>query len=298
MSLTSRPLAAFLAVAEQGSLGRAAAALNVTQPALSRIIRRLEADLGAPLFERHSTGMLPTSFGQALLPYAQLIQAEAGNAEREIAALRGLDRGLVRVGAIGSAAMMLLPDAIDRMLRRWPGLRVRLVEAVEDQLAQALIHNEIDIAIAGELEETDDIVRVAAQEFADRCDVIAAVGHPLQQASPLDPRQLLEHPWVMPPKEATPRRQFTRLMQGIGFEPPAATVETRSIGVIMTLVAGHGFLGWMPQPLYASAEVAGLVRPLPLPALSLRRRFHLYRRRRGILPPPALRLIEALAPSN
>ena len=67
-------LNAFTTVVETGSLGRAALALNVTQPALSRTIKRLEEHVGAPLFERHSKGMQLTDIGRALLPHATLLQ--------------------------------------------------------------------------------------------------------------------------------------------------------------------------------------------------------------------------------
>jgi DNA-binding transcriptional LysR family regulator len=295
MTLDPRQLSAFLAVVQNGSLGRATEALHMTQPALSRTIRRLELQLGAELFERHSTGMDLTTYGQALLPYAKLLSAEAANAVEEINALRGFSRGVVRVGAVGSAANMLLPAAVQRLLKRWPGLRVQITEAIDDQLAVALVHNDIDLAIAGTIPETETIVRIVEHEFQDTYRVIAGVDHPLQSRSGLTARDLLDHPWVMPPQEATPRRQFIQIMRELGLESPTAAVETRSVGTIMKLIVGNQFLGWMPEPLYATFETAGLVRPLPIDAMIFKRHFFIYRRRRGVLPPAALKLLETLS---
>ena len=81
MTLDSRQLAAFLAIVDHGSLGRAAEALHITQPALSRTIKRLETQLGAALFERYSKGMAPSAIGHALLPHARLRVSDSGEVE-------------------------------------------------------------------------------------------------------------------------------------------------------------------------------------------------------------------------
>src|SRR4051794_27548339 len=161
MTFDGRQLAAFLAIVSQGSLGRAAEALHVTQPALSRTVKRLEDQLGAPLFERHSKGMSLTPAGVALLPHAALLQREAEAAVDEINALRGLVKGTIKVGAIGSVASLVLPQAIGRVLQRWPNLRVRVVEGVWDRLAAALVGHEIDLALDGEQPESDEISAIA-----------------------------------------------------------------------------------------------------------------------------------------
>ena len=88
MSYNLHQLHAFTTIVSSGSLGRAAALLNVTQPALSRTIKRLEEDVGASLFERHVKGMQLTDIGAALLPHAQLLLREAENAREEIDAMR------------------------------------------------------------------------------------------------------------------------------------------------------------------------------------------------------------------
>jgi DNA-binding transcriptional LysR family regulator len=80
MTLDLRQLNAFLTIVSAGSLGRAADMLHITQPALSRTVRRLEQQVGAPLFERHSKGMQLTAVGSALLPHATLLLREAEHA--------------------------------------------------------------------------------------------------------------------------------------------------------------------------------------------------------------------------
>src|SRR5688572_5550096 len=180
MTLDPRQLKVFLAVAKSGSLGLAAELLHITQPALSRIIRRLEAQLGVQLFERCTTGMELTSFGRALLPHANLLTAEAALAVEQINALRGLGQGTLRVGAVASAAIMLIPAVLDRVLSQWPNLHVELTEAVEDVLEAALTNNSIDVAISGPIPESQEIVQVGERKFTDQYSVISSATHPLQ----------------------------------------------------------------------------------------------------------------------
>ena len=120
MTFNLQQLRAFATTVTSGSLGRAAEVLHVTQPALSRTIKRLEDQVGAPLFERHSKGMQLTAIGSALLPHATLLQREADHAREEIDAMRSLAKGTIRVGAVASIATLVLPLAVSGVLARWP----------------------------------------------------------------------------------------------------------------------------------------------------------------------------------
>jgi DNA-binding transcriptional LysR family regulator len=294
MALDPRQLKAFLAVARAGSLGRAAEALHVTQPALSRVIARLEAQLDVPLFERRTTGMELTSYGQALLPHATVLSEEAAVAIEQINSLRGLGQGSIRIGAVASAATMLLPSVLEWVLSRWPNLHVQITEAVEDVLEVALTNNMLDVVIAGPIAESDDIVQIGEHRFMDCYAVISATHHRLQSRGALTVQDLVDVPWVMPPVEAEPRRLFNALVNKLGIGPLRIAVETRSPSVIKAMVAKLGYLGWLPEPLFAAEQAAGLIRPLPVKELAVQRRFFVYRRRRQITPLPVQKFLEAL----
>lgn len=295
MALDPRQLRAFLAIVRSGSLGLAAEALHVTQPALSRIVRRLESQLGVQLFERRSTGMELTSFGQALLPHATVLSEEANIAIEQINSLRGLGHGMLRIGAIGSVAVMVLPAVLERMLAQWPKLHVQITEGVEDVLEVALTNNAIDVAISGAIPESADIVQVGEQKFTDRYSVISSANHPLQKRARLALADVMKVPFVMPAPEAEPRRQFDALIARLGVTPPRVAVETRSPNVIKAMVARTQYLGWLPEPLFATEEAAGLIKPLHVEEMESRRRFFIYRRRRTFMPPPVQKFLETLA---
>ena len=180
MTFDLQQLVAFNAIVSSGSLGRAADALNITQPALSRTIRRLEEQAGAPLFERHSKGMQLTDVGRALQPHALLLQRESEHASENIKAMLGLAKGTIRVGAVGSIACLVLPLAIGRTCKKWPNLQVQIIEGVWDRLADALVSHEIDLALGVDTEDTAEIVAVKDCRWEDTSYVVAGRHHPLR----------------------------------------------------------------------------------------------------------------------
>jgi len=295
MALDPRQLRAFLTIVRSGSLGLAAESLHVTQPALSRIVRRLESQLGVQLFERRATGMELTTFGHALLPHATVLSEEAALAIEQINSLRGLGHGTLRIGAIGSVATMVLPAVLERMLTQWPKLHVQITEAVEDLLEAHLTSNAIDVAISGPIPESPDIVQVGEPRFTDRYSVISSSNHPLQRQRKVSLQDVLRVPWVMPSIEAEPRRQFNALITKLGAMQPRIAVESRSPSVIKAMVARTNYLGWLPEPLFATEAAAGIIKPLPVPEMATQRRFFVYRRRRSFMPPPVLKFLETLA---
>jgi len=297
MTLDSRQLAAFLAIVDHGSLGRAAEALHITQPALSRTVKRLETQLGAALFERYSKGMALSTIGHALLPHARLLQRETAHAEEEIRAMRGLAKGTIRVGAIGSVASLVLPLAIARVLERWPQLQVQVLEGVWDRLADALVRHEIDLALDVEKPDSDEIVGIADCHWEDASYVVAAPAHALQRRRRLQLADTLDQRWAMPPRGTGPFEHLQQVFRGQGLEPPTIVVETRSITVLKSLIMRAGFLGWMAEPIWDAERSAGQIQALPLRGVVGRRRLTAFRRRQGLLPGPAAELVAALRSS-
>jgi len=127
MTLDSRHLAAFLAIVEHGSVGRAAAALGLTQPALSRPCASWR-----PTSARPCSNATPPHgahrYGVTLAPRARLIAAESDRAVEDIRGLRGLSGGTLRLGAVASVLSHPLPTVLGRLLGRYPALRVELTE--------------------------------------------------------------------------------------------------------------------------------------------------------------------------
>ncbi len=289
-----KQLEAFLAIVSTGSLGRAASALHVTQPALSRTVRLLEDHLGAPLFERHSKGMQLTIIGKALVPHATLLLREAEQTTQEIHALLGLSKGSIRVGAVGSIASLVLPLAIDSVLKKWPNLNVFVIEGVWDRLAAALVVHEIDLALGVADAATDEIEEITDCRWEDKSHVVASLTHPLRRMRRLTLENVLTERWAVPPRGTGPYEHMQRAFRLQGLPLPNVVVETRSIIMLKSLVAKCGFVSWMSESIYDAERRAGLIDALKIPNAVGERTLSAFRRRSGILPGPAVKLLEEL----
>jgi len=294
MTFDLRSLAAFNAIVSSGSLGRAADVLNVTQPALSRTIRKLEDEVGAPLFERHSKGMQLTDVGRALQPHALLLQRESEHANEDIKAMLGLAKGTIRVGAVGSIACMVLPLAIGSTCKKWPNLQVQIIEGVWDRLADALVSREIDLALGVDVEDTDEIVAVKDCRWEDTSYVVAGRRHPLRKKARLKLADTLQERWAILPKGTGPFEHMKGVFARHNLPLPNVVVETRSVTALKSLIGHSGFLGWMPEPMYDAERKAGLIDALAIPGTSDKRTLTAFRRRAGMLPGPSIKLLEEL----
>ncbi|GGW02236.1 LysR family transcriptional regulator [Streptomyces sp. TSRI0445] len=137
----------FVAVAETRHFTRAAEAVHVSQPSLSQQIRALEAELGADLFSRARGNITLTDAGEALLPLARRILADAETARHEVQELVSLRSGRVRLGATPSLCTGLLPDLLRAFHDRHPGVRLLLEEGGSHDLVRQLARGALDLAL-------------------------------------------------------------------------------------------------------------------------------------------------------
>src|SRR5690606_24597202 len=147
MNVQLQQLAYFMAVAETRHFTRAAEQMRVAQPSLSKQIRALERDLGAPPFNRARGNVTLTPAAEALLPLARRMLADAATARREVAELIGLRRGRVRLGATPSLCAGLLADALARFHLAYPGIELLVEEGGSRDLVRDLARGELDLAL-------------------------------------------------------------------------------------------------------------------------------------------------------
>ncbi len=293
MTFDIRSARILIACAQARSIGRAARALNMAQPAVTRALTRLEEALAAPLFERTTRGIVPTPYGAALLPYAELLVSESAQAEELIRQMRGAGRGVVRVGGVGSVASGLLVAAIAEVRRSHPELAFVVVDELEDRLLDGLKTGLVDLAVLPD-PALDDEIRLATDEsFDDLVHPYARAGHPalgrrltLAEAAALD--------WAMPPQATAVTREWLRRFHAQGIEPRLPVLRSRSVPVIRAAVLAGDLVCWMPEPILRQDVERGLAAPLDVPELDWRRGFKVYRRRSGLLAPSAELLLGAL----
>lgn len=297
MIFNQRQLRLFMAIIDEGSLNRAAQVVNMTQPTLSRLVAEMERKLGQRLFERNAKGMLPTAAGELLIPYARLILHEMDAADEALQALRGLQRGTVRVGALATIARSILPPAMAQLLAQSPGLRVTLLEGPDDQIVAALLQRKIDVIITAALPPTEGISLIRECRYDDTYTVFCTADHPLTKSPAVTLGDVLNQRWTMPAAGSTPRQLFDGILAQESRSAPAVAIETTSVDAMISCVAKTELLGWLPRPLLTNAIGSGLIRCLHVPELELRRQFFIYRRDRGLLPAPARELLKFIPSS-
>ena len=138
---------AFLAIARNGGFTRGSAALHLSQPATSRRIKLLEAELGAPLFERLSRGVTLTEAGRAFLPHAQALLASMRDAIDAVNAVRGTGQGTVTLALVGTLASSSLTARLSRLCRAHPGLDLRLRTALSAEVSELVLRGDAALGL-------------------------------------------------------------------------------------------------------------------------------------------------------
>lgn len=287
-------LRAFLMVVETGSVGRAAGRLNITQPALSRMIRKLEARVGEEVFDRHPSGMRLTAIGEALLPYAGAIKQGEEAAQKEIETLRGLSAGTLRIGVVASASAMVLPEKLCSFQAKWPGLSVEVVEGVQDQLCNALVNYEIDLVLSAGMPDMESVAEVSGCGWNERASVIAAPHNPIVRVPSPTLNALISLPWAFMPKGTAPYARWSSQFIRAGLKVPRLAVATTSISLIKTLVRSGQFVSWLMEPMFREEHERGALCTVDVSGLTNTLQMRVLRRREGRLPLPAVRFLDEL----
>ncbi len=208
MHITLRHLRIFEAVANCGSISRAAAELHLTQPAVSMQMKQLEEQIGLPLLEQVGKRMFLTEAGQELRGHARDIAARMVGLNAAMDQFRGLERGLLRL-AVVSTANYFLPRLIADFNRLHPGVRVSLQVANREFVLSALADNSTDLAITGQPPDSLDVV---AQNFMDNpLVVIAAPGHPLASLPAIPLQRMVQETLVVRESGSGTRAAMERL---------------------------------------------------------------------------------------
>jgi LysR family cyn operon transcriptional activator len=272
--MLQRPLRYLLSVAEHGSFTRAAAALHVSQPALSQQIRALEDRMGVQLLDRSFRVVRPTDAGATYLLHVRRALGELQEGDRAIRDVADLSSGSLRLGFTPSFAIYLLGPLVRRYRQRFPGIVLSVTEMAQEELERALGSDELDAGLAfTEVAEAD-------VEFlplhTERLALIVGQGH--QAASggrTMDAADLAaESLALLGPGFAT-RGLVDRYLRRIGVQPHVA-VETNSVAAIVEIVRFAGLATILPEAV--AREQSGLCVVQLTPPIDPRRAALLQRR--------------------
>lgn len=294
MTLDVRSAQIVLECARRGSLGAAATALNMTQPAITRMLKRLEDSYGVPLFERTTRGVVPTVFGDALLPYAKLVVSEIGNATDVIQQMRGASRGVVRIGGVASVVGGFIIAVIGEMRKQHPEVQYQVIEDLEDRVLEGLKGGTIDIAISPEPYLDDDIIMATPDIMHDMVSVFARSDHPIISREHVTLAEAAGFDWAMPPPGTPTVREWQRRFHDNALEPNAPSIISRSVPVLKAAVLSEALFCWMPLPLVREEVERGDMARVNVPELDWQRTFRVYRRKKGLMTPPTVNLLRCI----
>lgn len=230
-----------VALARYGNFRRAAASVHLSQPAFSRSIAALEDSLGVRLFDRLSTGAVPTPFGEVVLRWAGRIVSDTDELVREIRLMQGLEVGSLTVALGVYPAKISGYPAAGRLMRAHPHIRGRLRLRNWREMAIEVAERSVDVGL-GELSEAEGDPALATERVADRALVMfARTGHVLLRSRSVSLEDLVAYPWVAtraPPRMARffPDRPIAagRVDEDTGDFVPAIQVDDVS-GIVTTV---------------------------------------------------------------
>jgi len=269
MAFTLSDIGYFLEVARQQHFGRASRELGISQPAVTKAIRRLEADAGVALFERGAGGARLTAEGELFLESARRLHAQHAELDHLAGDLRAQHAGLLRVGVTNPEARSRVVAVLTELVRQRPGLRLSLRIDTSDRLNDAVERGDLDTALAPAYPGHD----FSCQQLVvgeDEVRVAARADHPLAGRRTLTLPDLAPYGWVMPSRESASRRLLTQIFSASGAPPPQVVVEAEYMSaVVLGLLAGSDLLAAVPVSVLH--DWVGRVQALPLPMLAFKR---------------------------
>ena len=282
-----RQLRHFVALAEHGHFARAAEAVHLSQPALSRSIQALESSLGCRLVDRHSRGIGLTAHGLLVLEHARRLLAGSRALDNAVRQLGNLESGELRLGAGPYPAARLLPQAMGQFAERFPRVRLQLLIENWQQLRTRLLDEQVELFVADIRELAGDPQLQIEPLHTHPGVLFCQPRHPLLQRGALELADLLDYPLA---GTQLPDEVIAAL-RGLGAGDNPLTIQCDNFMVLKELVSSSLVLSMAPWDVIAQDLADGRLAVLPLAfKLSQRSAYGLVSRAGHSLSPGAAEL--------
>ena len=262
-----RHLHTFVAVAQQGTLGRAAETLNLSQPALSKTLNELEQLTGTRLFERGRLGAQLTLVGEQFLTHAVKVLDALNSAGQALNRKEGLNNDIVRIGALPTAALGILPTVIGQFHKQQKDITLQVATMNNTMLLAGLKSGEIDIGI-GRMSDPELMSGLHYELlFLESLKLVVRPGHPLLQET-VTLSRVMEWPVVVSPKGTVPRQNAEALLQSQGCKMPAGCIETLSASLSRQLTVDFDYVWFVPSGAVKDDLRRGVLTALPIAGIT------------------------------
>lgn len=290
LNIDIRDLRYFEVIASLNHLGQASEVLHRSQPALTKCVQRLEAELGAALFERKGRGLELTAVGKEFYLRTRKIR-EAH--DRYLSDMKGFidgSAGKVRVGCGPITADYLLPVICNLALKHAPNVALEITIGTNYFLKEQIRKERLDL-IVGVISNDNEFVNKA---FIDDIVVVAArKGHPIFDIASLNLQHLLRYHWILPTPPVESRKWLDNVFASHKLSRPTAHIETNSLPSIHDLIGGTDLLCFLSRLTLDHPKTRGLLREVELKETTMARQLGITYPH-GSLTPAVLRLIELL----
>ena len=257
--LYSRALVHFVAAFDQGNIRRAAAAVGVTQPAVTKSIQKLEAHIGTELFDRTADGVHPTPIAHTLRRHAKNILNEARYVETEISSVLDGRFGNVRFGVGPAWSLTVFPGLLERLCEEFPQIDVEVETGVTDHLLPRLEEGEIDFwfgSIHGIL--PSEKVEICPSGSAN-LSVFCRADHPLAAMESVGTSDLLLYNWATFLNDQVGLEHLRRYFEDEGLEPPRIQLRLESMVTMFRAAANSDLLVLVAGTTGSEARAHGLI---------------------------------------
>lgn len=284
-------LKVFLAVAQAGSISAGAQRLHISQPAVTREIRELEASLGLALFDRHPRGVRPTEGGQRLLQFAERIFTLEQAAERDLRDFASLGQGELQLGASATLGAYLLPPLLNSFRQQHPQVFVDLRVSNTREVTQQLDDGSIALGfVEGPFPTADYAHHLLAR---DRLLPVVGPAHPLAGRRDLRAAELQQYELYMREPGSGARASIEQAYRAHGLEARAALVGGGTEPLKRLIAGGHG-IAWLSQLVIEEELADGRLRPLDVCDLKIERDLHVLWRLDSQLSPAPKAFLQQL----
>lgn len=253
-----------VALDEHRHLGKVAAHMNVSQPAVSKTLAALETKLGFPLFNRTTRGMEPSEHGDCLIRHAQDILRRLTSVEDELRDISDGRIGRISLGVLPSAATVLVPRFVADMNRLNAGITTSVREGTMETLLPRLRSGDVDFVVGARpsrrLEEEFETELL----YEDPIVVVAGPNHPLTGVPRLQWRQLGGYSMVLPTQDASTRLVIEEFLLDQGLRVPSQHLESLSTLTNIGVLQYTDSVGFMTRVLAQYFQDLGLLSVLPL----------------------------------
>lgn len=276
----------FCTVAEHASIGMAARLLQVSQPALTRSIQRLESEFGEPLFDRSARGVMLTALGETLLPHAKAILAEADRATEDWQNLKGKRRARIKLGISPNFLRYVIPDVLEDFVAEYPQASIEVQTGSGEQLLAMLAGAQLDLAVAIVWRGTMDaalgrVMDVTQTRLAGlTAGVYAPATHPLAPAARATLEELGGHRWAVP-YSLSMSYVFQNVFTDHSLSAPAQVLNTSHLTLMVQTCLRLNLLTIVPRHVVEDEVARGAMVPIACPPLALNYSVSLLTRRRS-----------------